>query len=723
MQTLPLTQDLVLIGGGHAHALVLRKWGMDPMPGVRVTVINPGPTAPYTGMLPGHVAGHYGRDDLEIDLVKLGRHANARLVLGKASGLDQEARLIHMEGRDPIPYDVASFDVGITAQMPAITGFADHAVGAKPLDIFAARWRSYLSELGTGVAEIAVIGGGVAGVELALAMDHAVRQQGATSRVAIIEAGPELSGVSIKTRLRLKEALKAAGIAVHLNTTAQQIGADHVVLKDGTRLPATLTVGAAGAFPHDWVRRLDLPLTDGFIDVAADLRVVGHDDLFAVGDCANMTASPRSKAGVFAVRSAPVLHDNFRAVLAGRPTRPFKPQSRYLKLISLGEKAAIAERGGWSVSGKILWQWKDRIDRAFMEKFTAFPAMPTPGLKGAAKGVSEIVEGAPLCGGCGAKVSGDVLKDTLAAMPRATRKDVLTGAGDDAALLQTGGTTQAISTDHLRAFTLDPEAFAEITALHALGDIWAMGATPQAALLNVTLPRMSDALQRRTMDLILTAATRVIAKAGAALVGGHSTMGAEMSLGLTVTGLIEGAPITKAGAQIGDALILTRPLGSGVLLAGEMQMKANGRHIADLLVELRRSQGPAAAILKDAHAMTDITGFGLAGHLQEICTASGVGAEIDLEAVPVFEGAVELATAGLASSLLPSNQALAPVAGAQGPKAPLLHDPQTAGGLLAAVPETDAPKLLTALARKGYTAAVIGAVTDLAGGLRCRPSQ
>ena len=723
MHTLPLTRDLVLIGGGHAHALVLRKWGMDPMPGVRVTVINPGPTAPYTGMLPGHVAGHYRRDDLEIDLVKLGRHANARLVLGKACGIDKAAKHILMEDQSPIPYDIASFDVGITARMPAIDGFEKYAVGAKPLDIFAARWRDYLANLPDGKAQIAVIGGGVAGVELALAMNHAVRQKGASCAVSIIEAGSQISGISERTRRQLSRALDAAGIAVHLNARAGRVTTDHIVLETGETLDATLTVGAAGAFPHDWVRRLDLPQTEGFINVAADLRVTGHDDLFAVGDCAHMTASPRTKAGVFAVRSAPVLHDNFRAVLAGKPTKPFKPQSRYLKLISLGGKSAIAERGGWTISGKALWHRKDRIDRAFMDKFTSFPDMAAPTLTGAAQGVAEIVNQAPLCGGCGAKVSGDVLKDTLAALPATTRTDVLTGAGDDAAILQTGSATQVISTDHLRAFTNDPIAFTEITALHAMGDIWAMGAAPQAAVMNVTLPHMSDALQRRTMALIMEAATRVITDTGAALVGGHSTMGAEMSLGFTLTGLVDADPITKAGAQPGDALILTRAIGSGVLLAGEMQMKANGRDVAQLLAEMRRSQGPAAAILNDAHAMTDVTGFGLAGHLQEICTASSLGAIVDLEAIPVFEGAAELSRSGVGSSLLQANQALAPIEGATGLKAALLHDPQTAGGMLAAVAQSKAPALLKKLTKAGFNAAIIGEVTDAATGLRCRPLQ
>ena len=169
LNTVPYTRDLVLVGGGHAHALVLRKWGMDPLPGARLTVINPGPTAPYTGMLPGHIAGHYSRDTLEIDLVRLARFAGARLILSHATGIDRKAGVVHVEGRGPVAYDVASIDIGITARMDII-GFAEHAVGAKPLDVYAQTWRVFLETVqsGTKPAKIVVIGGGVAGCEFAL---------------------------------------------------------------------------------------------------------------------------------------------------------------------------------------------------------------------------------------------------------------------------------------------------------------------------------------------------------------------------------------------------------------------------------------------------------------------------------------------------------------------------------------------------------------------------
>jgi selenide,water dikinase len=712
---IPLTRDLVLIGGGHTHALVLRKWGMRPLPGVRLTLINPGPTAPYSGMLPGHIAGHYDRDTLEIDLVKLARFCGARLILDHATGIDAAARHIHLAGRPPVAYDMASLDVGITADMPSLPGFADHAVAAKPLDIYCARWGDYLDAVRAREKppRVAVIGAGVAGVELAMAMGHALRGIGQTPRITVLEASEGITGVPPATSRRLAAELAAQDIALRLGTAAARVTAEGVETTTGDLVPAAFVLGAGGARSHGFLAGSDLPLTDGFVTVNPDLRVKGHDDLFAVGDCAHLAHAPRPKAGVFAVRAAPVLHDNLRAVLTGGRTRPFRPQRDYLKLVSLGRKAALAEKAGIALAGSWLWQLKNRIDTTFMEQFAALPAMARPDRPAeVAEGVAEILDAAPLCGGCGAKIGGNTLKQSLISLPAPRRPDLLSGPGDDAAILACGDARQVLSTDHLRAFTEDYALLARIAAIHALGDVWSMGAKPQAALASVVIPRMTPALQARTLAEIMQAAAEVFGAEGAAIVGGHSTMGAEMSVGFTVTGLSDGAPITQAGARAGDALILTRPIGSGTLLAAEMAGQARGRNVALILGKMARPQGKQAKILSGAHAMTDVTGFGLAGHLLAICAASGVSAEIDLEAVPVYEGALDATRAGHRSVLWPENRADAPVFGPDSPRAELLHDPQTAGGMLAAVDPANAEALVARLRDSGAEeAAVIGHIT------------
>ncbi|WP_298909070.1 selenide, water dikinase SelD [uncultured Aliiroseovarius sp.] len=726
MQSQPvLTKDLVMIGGGHAHALVLRMWGMKPLAGARLTLINPAPTAPYSGMLPGHIAGHYTREALDIDLIRLARFAGARLVIGHATTIDPVAKTVTVEGGREIGYDVASIDIGIHAQMPDIPGFSEHACGAKPLDVYAAKWQGFLQAVAEGEAapHVAVIGAGVAGVELALAMSHALRDR-ADRKVHLIEAGDDITARAKAARGPLRAALRDLGVALHVKASVARIDADRVVLADGATLDSQFTVGTAGAFAHGWLQETDLPLTpDGFIPVGPDFQVPGYDGLFAVGDCAEMLHDPRPKAGVFAVRAAPVLAQNLRAALAGGAMTPFKPQADYLKLISMGGKRALAEKWGRAVALPGLWRWKDHIDQKFMQKFRGYPAMAqAPEPRERALG-GDAVDAVPLCGGCGSKVAPGSLSQALSKLDQPMPDEVLTGPGDDAAVVRVGGAVQVLTTDHLRAFTEDPGLLARITANHAMGDIWAMGAVPKTAMLSVILPRMSATLQSRTMDEVLAQISAFLADEQVALIGGHSSMGAEMTIGVSMTGLLpEGAQaLTTAGAQPGDRLILTRPIGSGTLLAGEMQGRADGRDVARLMQNMARSQGDEARLLQPyATAMTDVTGFGLAGHLMAICRASGVSAALDLASIPTHPGAEALADGGVRSTIHGANRDAAPVFGAEGAKGLLLHDPQTAGGFLATVPERDVQAVLEGFAAEGRTAYVIGEVQADSPSIYCR---
>lgn len=701
MEHYPFTRDLVLVGGGHSHALVLRKWAMAPLAGARLTLINPGPTAPYSGMLPGFVAGHYSRDDLDIDLVRLARHAGARLITGAATAIDRAAQTVSVAGYPPIAYDVLALDVGITSEMPALAGFAAHGVPAKPLGSFARAWDSYRA--GAITPKIAVIGGGVAGAELALAMAHALRAR--APMVHLIDRSRALAALGAKARGRMLAALRAHRVQVIENADITAVLADGVQLADGRIIASDFTTGAAGAKPHDWLAQTGLDLTDGFIRVDAHLR--SSDPLiFAVGDCAHMTANPRPKAGVYAVRQAPVLYDNLRAALTGGTLRPYVPQRDYLKLISLGGQSALAEKFGTTWQGAWLWQLKDRIDRKFMTQFAQLPAMPRPAPpRIAAAGLAREMGAQPLCGGCGAKVGRAALQQVLG--------DVF---ADDAALVQQG---QVMTTDHLRAMLADPVVMTQIAVQHALGDIWAMGAQAQAATAQIILPRMSADLAQRTLAEVMATATAALHDAGARLIGGHTSLGAELTIGFTLTGLVQ-QPITLAGAQAGDALILTKPIGSGTIMAGEMLGAARGADVIGCIGMMVQSQRAAAQILASAHAMTDVTGFGLLGHLRGICNASGVGAALDWAAVPLMDGAQGLAMAGIRSTLFADNVAGAgQISGGAIP--PLAHDPQTAGGLLAAVAPDQAGGALAALIAAGYRAAIIGQITPARGQISLHP--
>jgi len=725
----PYLRDVVLIGGGHAHALVARMWGMDPMPGARLTIINPGPAAPYTGMLPGLIAGHYRRDQIMIDLIRLGRFAGARVILDRAVGLDPAARMIHLRDRPPLRYDVASIDIGIGSGLWDIPGYAEYGTAAKPLGDYADRWEAFVAR-NLPAPRVVLVGGGVGGVELALATAHRLTRTGATPAVTLLERGPRvLPNIGEAARRSLLAEMNRAGILVMTECEPAAFEDGAVVLADGRRLGSDFTLSVAGSRPQRWLAETGLALEDGFVTVN---RAMQSSDpaVFAAGDCAHMAFAPRPKAGVFAVRAAPILSHNLRAALNGAPMRHFRPQRDYLKLVSLGDRRAVADKFGMRTGGAWLWRVKDRIDTRFMDKFAELPAMPRPPApEGSVKGLAEMLGSQPLCAGCGAKVGPWALSNALGDLPRLSRPDLVNGPGDDAAILDFGAVRQVLTTDHLRSFTADPRLIARVAAVHALGDVWAMGAAPQAALAQITLPELSPDLQKDMLAEIMQTASEVFAEAGAAIVGGHTSIGAELVVGFTVSGLAE-RPVTKGGARPGDVLILTKPLGTGTILAAEMAMAklpglVLGECVVACLASMVRPLGPAATILAPvAHAMTDVTGFGLAGHLLEMLEASGVGAEVPLDSLPLLPGAAELAAAGHASTIAEQNRAMTDwkvldlsgtglrKSGPDSPRRALLDDPQTGGPLLAAVPAALAADLLAALRAGGDTATIIGHVIE-----------
>ena len=299
-QPLPLTKDLVLIGGGHAHALVLRSWAMAPLPGVRLSLVNPDPVAPYTGLLPGLIAGHYRREDLMIDLVRLARFAGARVILGRATGIDRAARLIEVPGRPPIAYDLASIDIGIGSQVAGLPG-AELAIAAKPLGPYADRWAAYLARLRAGAAQadIVIVGAGIGGVELALAMRHRLEAEGhPEARLTLLDQSPApLPHIGAGARAGLLDALRAARIEVLASTAPARILPDAVVLADGRTLASGFTLMVAGAQPQPWLAGTGLDLHHGFLRVGPTLQT-SDPAIFAAGDCAHMDHAPRPKAGV-----------------------------------------------------------------------------------------------------------------------------------------------------------------------------------------------------------------------------------------------------------------------------------------------------------------------------------------------------------------------------------------------------------------------------------------
>ncbi len=722
-QPVPIAQDLVLVGGGHAHVHVLKRFGMRPADGVRLTLITREVETPYSGMLPGYVAGLYRFDECHIDLVRLARFAGARLIHDEAAGLDRAARRVICRDHPPIRYDVVSLDIGSTPRLDDVPGAAEHTVSVKPISHFAVRWEALLERVRQGGhIRLAIVGGGAGGVELALSAQHRLRGLlGTAPDVTLVTREGLLPSHNEATRRRFEIIFAERGIRTVTDNPIERVEPGRLIAADGSAIPFDEALWVTEAVGAPWLAETGLPLDErGFVVIDERLRSPADAAVFAAGDIATMPAHPREKAGVYAVRQGPPLARNLRRALIGRRLRRAVPQKHALALIGTGDKHAVASRGRHEAYGAILWHLKDWIDRRWMRRYTELPAM-------AAEGDEEDMR----CGGCAAKVPAEVLSRVVARLGAAQSDAVAIGLGspDDAALLSFPGAPPLLQTvDFFRAMVSDPYLFGRIAATHALGDIYAMGGLPETALAIATLPPARPAIVEEDLFHMLKGGTAVLEAAGAVLVGGHSAEGAELALGFAVTGRTRpGRLMRKGGLQPGDRLLLTKPLGTGVILAAEMRGKAPARSVEAAIAAMLQPAAAAAACLAShgATACTDVTGFGLLGHLMEMLTASSaagstVGARLDPEAIPALYGALALLAGGLASSMQGANlaalAALVPGAGEPEPAlAALLVDPQTAGGLLAGVPAERAALCRDELIRLGYRAAVIGVV--VAGGL------
>jgi selenide,water dikinase len=740
----PVLRDIVLIGGGHSHVVVLRMFAMRPLPGVRLTLICTDTDTPYSGMLPGYIAGHYSFDEVHIDLRRLAEFAGARYYRDEVVGIDRSERQVLCRHHPPVSYDAVSINIGSTPQLDQVPGATEHAVPVKPIRRFNERWLSLFERVRAhaGSTTIAVVGAGAAGVELTLAMQYRLRNElTALGRdpdelhFHLFSADPGILPTHNAAVRRAFEAVLAArGVNVHCNAEVTQVAAGRLSVRDGSQLAADEIVWVTQAGGAAWLRDTGLALDDaGFIRVTETLQSETDPQIFAAGDCAAMIGHPLEKAGVFAVRMGQPLAENLRCVITHEEPRRFRPQSRWLALISTGDRHAIASRGWLYARGDWIWRWKDWIDRRFMRKFCDLAPMlnPKPADNDAvplapAEETQAISAIAMRCGGCGAKVGATVLSRAIAELRPIARDDVLIGlhAPDDAAVMRVPpGKAMVHTVDFFRAFIDDPWTFGRIAANHALGDIFAMGAEPQSATAIATVPPGLEAKVEDTLRHMMAGAVSVLNEAGCALVGGHTGEGSELALGFAINGLIDeslAGILTKGAMQPGEVLILTKPIGTGTLFAAHARLKARGRWIDAALESMQVSNRAAMPILiaHGASACTDLTGFGLLGHLVEMTKPSGVDAELDMNALPLLEGAAECVAAGVVSSLQPANLRLRRALANQEeaihhPAYPLLFDPQTAGGLLASVPADKAEAGLAALRDAGYPrAARIGRVLE-----------
>lgn len=741
----PLVKHLVLIGGGHSHLAVLKYLGMSPVPGLAVTLISRDIDTPYSGSLPGYIAGFYQHDEIHIDLRPLAQFAGARIIQEEIEQIDLDARIVNCKSRPAIEFDLISLNIGSNPDAVKIPGAAEHAIGVKPIDQFIKSWEDIRSRAVVSLQDegaeftLVIVGGGPASVELAFAAQYRIHQeldiktnQPSPLHVKVVSSDKHLLKThNTKVQNFVKSEFQKRGIELLLNHTVVEFQPGKVIIEDQDAITADAIVFATGASIPQWPSDCGLAISDdGFIEVNSFLQSTSHDYVFVAGDAATIKGEPRPKSGVYAVRQGKPLAENLIRFATGNKLKHFKPQKHALALMSMGNKAAIASRNNWFFSGRSMWTLKHNIDSKFIQKYSKLPEMSVP--LNIASGLLDketeqrLKNHAMRCAGCGAKVASNILEEVLQELPQIPNADIISAGSiiEDASQISIDENRVLLqSVDQLSAFINDPWLFAKITTNHCLSDIYAMGSQPHSALAVVGLPFASKNLARNQLKEIMFGCVEALSENDCALLGGHSAETSDLSFGLCVNGFANKNEIlTKHGMQNGDIVILSKPLGTGTLLAADMRYRAKHRWIKNALQTMLLSNRQAAEcfVEHEATACTDITGFGLAGHIFEMLVNNNVELELSVADVPALDGALVTLQQGIISSLHKDNSLVRKdiyntEAFREQPKFELLFDPQTAGGLLASVPGALAEACLRQLRDRGFEhAKAIGRVSKTA---------
>jgi selenide,water dikinase len=723
-------QEVVLVGGGHSHVQVLKHLAMEPLPDSRLTVVVDRPVAVYSGMVPGFVAGQYRAEELEIDVVPLARRAKARVILAPAIGIDPRAKRIEIEGRPSIPYDVASFDIGSTVVGLELPGIREYALPTRPIGRFVQRVDELVDRARDHQDEspfrVVVVGGGAGGIELLFTLEQRLRSLEVPASLLLLHNGPRiLAGYPDSLLRRALRCADKRGLGIRCDETVVAAERDVVRLESGEQIPYDALIWVTGAVGYPLFRDSLLSTEPrGFVQTRSTLQVEGHDDLFAVGDCATLIDHPRTpKAGVYAVRQGPFITENLRARIEGGKLRRYRPQEDFLTLLNLGDGRALGAKWGFSIEGAWVMKLKDWIDRRFMRRFQVLDRSGAP--TQAFEAQDEMGEAEMLCGGCAAKLGQSALHralDRLGAGAEDPAVELGLASPDDAAVYRSpGGERIASSLDAFRAFTDDPYLLGRVAAVNAVSDLYAKGVEPRYAQSLVALPQeLAESENEELLYQVLAGARAAFEPLGVTLVGGHTTTAPELLVGFGVEGFVSDSttPLALDRLEEDQVLILTKPLGTGVLFHADIKGLARGPWIEAAIASMLRPNAVAAQTGRGsgATAATDITGFGLAGHLAEMLRASRLSAILDVSSLPALPGAVELLGQGLRSTFHPENERakrgmVIDSEAAASERFELLFDPQTSGGLLFGIESGRAEEALAFLHLAGdLQAAIVGKV-------------
>ena len=483
MNNQPVKKDIVLVGGGHSHVAVLKNFGMNPIPGVRLTLITRDLHTPYSGMLPGLIAGHYDFDEAHVDLRPLAIFANARCYHDTVTGIDFNAKAIHCANRPDVHYDILSINAGATPFKADIPGVTEHTIPVKPIDEFLVKWdalRYRINEHPEQEWNLNVVGGGAGGVELLLSLQYHLPKDANINYRLIARSKDILETHNPAVRKKYNRIMRERGIEIATDEAVTSVGSNNIICESGRIIKSDATFWVTHGVAGSWLADTELDTDEmGSVVVNEFLQSVNRKDVFASGDNAYLSKFPRPKSGVFAVRAGPPLAENLRRRVQGRSLKAWRPQKQFLSLISTGNKYAVLSRGPFALEGEWVWKLKDWIDQRWMKKYWDLPEMdpsaaPPPPSKNEA-GAKMVMH----CAGCGSKIGSSILHRALKAVTTVDVPGMIKGFNqpDDAAVVEPPlGKVSVETVDFFRAFMQDPYLFTRITVNHCLSDVFAMGA-------------------------------------------------------------------------------------------------------------------------------------------------------------------------------------------------------------------------------------------------------
>ena len=724
IEEIPITNDLVLIGGGHSHLSVLMKLSKRPINGNRITLITNEIDTPYSGMIPGYIEGIYSWRDSHIDLYRLCLKLNVRFIHAEVERVSAYEKEIYFKDRPKIKFDVLSINTGIQSNNREIKGAAKYCLPVKPISKLA---NNFLNKI-TNFKSIAFIGGGAGSVELALAIKKRFLNINQDIKITIITGKRGLlSTFPQKTKLTSLKTLEKFKIDIIEYKRVLEVKPKQIILSDKSMLKIDKAILSTNSMTPKWLAKSDILLTkDNYILVNKSFQT-NYKYVFASGDVIDFNNQNLKKAGVFAVRSGKPLAINIKQFILGKKLVEYKFNKNYLALIGTSKRSAIATKYNLTFNSRFFFYLKKYIDQNFIKKFSDFKirkkftleALKTDVLNIFVKHKEKITDENDImqCKGCAAKVPLNALKQALPKDIVSTSEDAVSVPGQPE-LYQT--------VDMISSIITDPFLLGKIAANHSISDMVSVNSKITSAMMILQLPLSKTEINSRDLEQVLLGANEIFKTIDCPLIGGHTMIGKDKDpiIGFSILGQKQKKiKIMKNRRKIKtkDLLILTEKIGSGLIFAGINNYLIDSYFQTDVIKQMIKGNLNFGKISNHLNilSMTDITGFGLANHLLNLIKRdnSKTGLTIYPNKIPLFEGVNECLNKDIKSSLFKSNYDIAQkdmiYKRDKSKLDNILYDPQTVGGIAFIIPQEEKYKHFKVLKENNIKFTEIGFVNNI----------